>query len=298
MQFEFIHRYGCLAPRTKGVSDVPHSRGRWESFACSRSWVYSNAKWSSHIPWSVFHSSLLCCCSNVLFWQELYTHIMRNTSSLIASLLYGKRFPYYKNSQAEEYTKAIKLANEVNDTARFPPVEIMPWITYIPRWLAPVRLSRMRRRRVTDDRTPLVDGPLWPYEGCAQRPLRFTFKWVRSCSQNGIWYWLLYRENAGAPGRIRFITKRHFVRSTHPNYILQKLIRDSRFLGATLMDTGAETSAAFLQAFVLALLSYPECQKHIQNEIDTVIGSVRMPNFADFEQLPYLQAFINEVSVW
>jgi hypothetical protein len=61
------------------------------------------------------------------------------------------------------------------------------------------------------------------------------------------------------------------------------------------MDGGAETSASFLQGFVLALLSYPECQKHIQTEIDTVIGSIRLPNFADYEELPYLQAFINEV---
>ena len=63
------------------------------------------------------------------------------------------------------------------------------------------------------------------------------------------------------------------------------------------MDAGAETSASFLQTFVLALLSYPECQKQIQTEMDTVIGSARMPNLADYEQLPYLQAFISEVSL-
>lgn len=145
-----------------------------------------------------------------------------------------------------------------------------------------------------------MDGSLWPYEDCAQWPLRFTFGWVRSCSQNGIWYGLLLRESSGAPGRTRLITKGDFVRSTLPNlnYILGKLIPESRFLGATLMDAGAETSASFLQAFVLALLSYPECQKSIQTEIDTVIGSDRMPNFADYEQLPYLQAFINEVSIF
>jgi hypothetical protein len=92
---------------------------------------------------------------------------MRNTSSLIASLVYGKRFPFYKNSQAEEYTKAVKLANEINDTTRFPPLEIMPWITYIPRWLAPVRFSKMRHQGVADDTILLVDGPLRPYEGWA-----------------------------------------------------------------------------------------------------------------------------------
>jgi hypothetical protein len=63
---------------------------------------------------------------------------MRTTASLLASLVYGKRFPEFKNSKAEVYFQGIKLVNEVNDTTRFPPVEIMPWIKYIPRWLAPV----------------------------------------------------------------------------------------------------------------------------------------------------------------
>ena len=96
----------------------------------------------------MFRSSSLCCCSNVLLWQELYTHIMRTAVSLIASLVYGKSFPYYKNSQAEEYTKAIKLTNEINDPTKFPPVEIMPWITYVPRWLAPVRFPWAHRQLV------------------------------------------------------------------------------------------------------------------------------------------------------
>ena len=64
------------------------------------------------------------------------------------------------------------------------------------------------------------------------------------------------------------------------------------------MDAGAETSASFQQAIVLALLSYPECQKRIQNEIDTVVGSGRMPKMTDYKDLPYLRAFIEEVSVW
>ena len=64
------------------------------------------------------------------------------------------------------------------------------------------------------------------------------------------------------------------------------------------MDAGAETSASFLQGFVLALLSYPEFQQRIQTEIDTVVGSSRMPNLVDYEKLPYLQAFINEVCVF
>lgn len=62
---------------------------------------------------------------------------MRTTASLISSLVYGKRFPVF-SGEAEVYFEGIKLVNAVNDTTRFPPIEIMPWLTYIPRWLAPV----------------------------------------------------------------------------------------------------------------------------------------------------------------
>ena len=46
------------------------------------------------------------------------------------------------------------------------------------------------------------------------------------------------------------------------NYILRKLICDAGSLVQRIW--GAESSASFLQAFMLALLSYPDCQKHIQ----------------------------------
>ncbi|KAF8817276.1 cytochrome P450 [Phlegmacium glaucopus] len=134
--------------------------------------------------------------------EDLYTHIVRTTASLV-SLVYGKCFPVFKDSEAEEYAQAVKLAKEVSDTTKLPPLEIVPWIKYIP------------------------------------------FGWLR-------------------------------------------------YLGATLMNAGAETSVSFLQAFVLALLSYPKYHKHIQNEIDTVIGSGRMPDSPDYETLSYLQAFVNE----
>ncbi|KAF8816132.1 putative cytochrome P450 monooxygenase [Phlegmacium glaucopus] len=189
------------------------------------------------------------CFNHLNLFIELYTHIMRTTVSNVTSLIYGKRFPEFKNSEAEVYFKGFKLVNEISDTARFPPVEIMPWIKYIPRWLAPVR-------------NPLFDSLL---DECdhAVKMGRGTGCYIEK---------VLDRQEELGLSR-----------------------KDISFLGAALMDGGAETSASFLQAFVLALLSYPECQQRIQTEIDTVIGSARMPNLADYEQLPYLQAFINEI---
>jgi hypothetical protein len=69
----------------------------------------------------------------------------------------------------------------------------------------------------------------------------------------------------------------------------------ARDVGMVLMDTGAETSASFVHNIVLAFLSYPEFLKKAQEEIDSVIGSSRLPVLEDYENLPYLKAFMEEV---
>lgn len=61
------------------------------------------------------------------------------------------------------------------------------------------------------------------------------------------------------------------------------------------MDGGGETSASYLQSFILVLLANPDCQRRAQAEIDAVIGSERFPELKDFHQLPYVQALVKEV---
>lgn len=67
------------------------------------------------------------------------------------------------------------------------------------------------------------------------------------------------------------------------------------FLATSIMDAGAETSASFIQNLVLCFLTYPECLKKAQEEIDTVVGIHRLPTWDDYEDLPYLKALIDEV---
>jgi len=68
-----------------------------------------------------------------------------------------------------------------------------------------------------------------------------------------------------------------------------------RHIGMVLMDGGIGTTAAVIHNIVLALIAYPECQKKAHEEIDRVVGSARMPTLADYDDLPYLQAFVKEV---
>lgn len=48
-------------------------------------------------------------------------------------------------------------------------------------------------------------------------------------------------------------------------------------------------------SFILAMLVYPEAQRKAQQEIDSVVGFDRLPDFTDKENLPYVTAVIKEV---
>ncbi|KAI6109264.1 cytochrome P450 [Pisolithus croceorrhizus] len=61
---------------------------------------------------------------------------------------------------------------------------------------------------------------------------------------------------------------------------------------------GADTTVSSNYAFFLAMTLYPEVQKKAQAEIDTVVGSDRLPTFADRASLPYVETLVREVFRW
>lgn len=65
-----------------------------------------------------------------------------------------------------------------------------------------------------------------------------------------------------------------------------------------LVEAGAETTSTTLNNFILAMILFPEAARKAQEELDRVIGSERMPNFEDEQQLPYIRALIKEVLRW
>ncbi|CAL1715485.1 unnamed protein product [Somion occarium] len=67
---------------------------------------------------------------------------------------------------------------------------------------------------------------------------------------------------------------------------------------ATIYAAGADTTVAALASFFLAMTLYPEVQKKAQEAIDKVIGPERLPDFSDYESLPYITAIMNESLRW
>lgn len=60
---------------------------------------------------------------------------------------------------------------------------------------------------------------------------------------------------------------------------------------------GALTIGSPIQSFILAMLHYPDWQKKLQNEVDTVCEG-RCPEWDDREKLPLLRAVVKEVIRW
>ncbi|KAJ3522356.1 hypothetical protein NM688_g8885 [Phlebia brevispora] len=61
---------------------------------------------------------------------------------------------------------------------------------------------------------------------------------------------------------------------------------------------GADTTVSANYSFFLAMTLYPEAQRKAQEEIDRVVGTDRLPVFADRENLPYVEALVQEVFRW
>ncbi len=60
---------------------------------------------------------------------------------------------------------------------------------------------------------------------------------------------------------------------------------------------GALTIGSPIRSYFLAMSHYPNCQKKLQEEIDTVLGG-RCPQWEDREKLPMLRAVVKEVIRW
>jgi hypothetical protein len=61
---------------------------------------------------------------------------------------------------------------------------------------------------------------------------------------------------------------------------------------------GSDTTSITLNYCILAAVLHPAMVKKAQAELDTIVGSNRLPTFRDKDRLPYIAAFIKEVLRW
>ena len=66
------------------------------------------------------------------------------------------------------------------------------------------------------------------------------------------------------------------------------------YTAGSLLEAGSDTTASSILVLLLYLVCYPDVLRKAREEIDSVVGSERMPGWEDEERLPYLVACIKE----
>ncbi|KAI0748777.1 cytochrome P450, partial [Daedaleopsis nitida] len=83
--------------------------------------------------------------------------------------------------------------------------------------------------------------------------------------------------------------------SPQPGSDEEAVIRDT---SAIAYGAATDTIIVTSQIFLLAMVLNPDVQRRAQEELDRVVGSVRLPDYADRAQLPYISAVLKEVIRW
>ncbi|KAJ7206267.1 cytochrome P450 [Mycena pura] len=75
-------------------------------------------------------------------------------------------------------------------------------------------------------------------------------------------------------------------------------MEDLKGSAAVMFAAGESTTWGTLSSFLLAMVLHPECQEKAHKEIASVVGSTRLPDFADRGSLPYVECVHQEVFRW
>jgi len=79
----------------------------------------------------------------------------------------------------------------------------------------------------------------------------------------------------------------------------EKLSDDAAgYIVGSLLEGGSDTTSSSLYGFIQAMMVFPEVQKKAQEEIDRVVGPDRLPEVADYPNLPYIRCCIKETLRW
>ncbi|RPD53731.1 cytochrome P450 [Lentinus tigrinus ALCF2SS1-7] len=188
-------------------------------------------------------------------------HLQRFAASVATTLTYGRRVDSADEWIVKENMEAMDYLTSVNIPGKYL-VESWPWLLKLPRplqWFRP-EPEEHRQRDIALLTHLLDDVKKRMADGTA--PDCLTAQTVNEQAKNGL-----------SDLEIAYTVSSPF-------------------------GAGIETTAGTLCILFLAMLHYPDVMRKAQEELDRVVGQDRLPDYHDCENLPYLNALINETLRW
>ncbi|XP_058912116.1 cytochrome P450 1A2 [Kogia breviceps] len=186
-----------------------------------------------------------------------YDHVVVSVAKVIGAMCFGQHFP----QSSEEMVSLVRNTHDFVETASSGSlVDFFPILKYLP------------------------NPALQKYKSFNQRFLQFLWKMVQEhyedFDKNRVQdivgaLFKHYEDNSRASGGLM------------PQKKTVNLVND-------IFAAGFEPITTAIYWSLLYIVTNPEIQRKIQEELDTVIGRARRPRLSDRSQLPYLEAFILE----
>ncbi|KAL4879859.1 cytochrome P450 [Aspergillus karnatakaensis] len=125
-------------------------------------------------------------------------------------------------------------------------------------------------------------------------------KWRKSIEDTAyIPYNFVRRQIAAGKNKPSYVSRLlHEVQAENNGTLPAEDERAIIWTAASLYGAASDTIVITLTTFTLAMLKFPHVQQKAQEEIDRVVGTDRLPNFSDRDNLPYINALIKESLRW
>ncbi|KAG6808984.1 hypothetical protein H0H92_002091 [Tricholoma furcatifolium] len=193
-------------------------------------------------------------------------HTRRYAGALTLKVVYG----YEPLDHGDEFLSMAEecvdlLANEIASGGGLWPVDIFPALQHLPTWV-PGTGFKIKARK-------------WKakMEECVDKPFEYVKDSIKSGNFKPSFCSTLLEDDAKSNKEFEF---------------------DLKWTANSMYSASMDTTMTTVSHFLLAMMAHPEVLAKAQNEIDTVVGSDRLPTFSDRANLPYMEAVMNETWRW
>ncbi|KZT13049.1 cytochrome P450 [Laetiporus sulphureus 93-53] len=198
--------------------------------------------------------------------------IRRFTTSVVINVAYGQRAHHlYNNPYLHKIYDVMVNFTQVAQPGNYF-ADAFPILRKLPDFLAPWRIEGRKMHQWEMDLWGKYfdEGKAATEQGINRHG--FINQYLRARMDAGV-------ENAPGNGL------------TDKGWMRDKMIA---YTGATILEAGSDTTASTMQSFVLLMLTYPHVLERAREEIDSLVGMERMPDFDDMDRLPYFVACLKE----
>ncbi|KIJ19360.1 hypothetical protein PAXINDRAFT_7844 [Paxillus involutus ATCC 200175] len=196
------------------------------------------------------------------------THYAEHFDTFAASVVLSVTYGYHING-GEAFAKSLKRAADISTRLVTPGsaafFAAFPYLKKLPAWF------------------PFM-GFKYEAAKCAKLAndgLHGSYAWVKQQVDEGI----------ARPSLVANAITRYRLEDDFKDPQLVHEIKDS---AASLYSAAVETTNSVLLIFVYFMMLHPDVQVRAQAEIDSVIGTQRLPDFEDRSALPYVDALLRE----